>query len=203
MATNRYILQTLMFFLIIPNCIGAGELTKGKMIGNWLSAEMSTGSLVSSTSEKSTGVNFNIAFYSEKNCNAMVNYTQKALPSDDVEKMNTIKILLRIDDIEPWSVAPGNATIKNELSVDETRALSSIYFNISNEFIKELTHGNKLRIKIGNTIERFDLSGSDASIKRALILCFDKKTTDSDSHFFRNEKIKPSSMQNNLDAKYF
>ena len=68
MATNRYILQTLMFFLIIPNCIGAGELTKGKMIGNWLSAEMSTGSLVSSTSEKSIGVNFNIAFYSEKNC---------------------------------------------------------------------------------------------------------------------------------------
>jgi len=45
MATNRHVLQMLMFFLVIPNFVDAWEPTKAKMIGSWLSAEMSTGSL--------------------------------------------------------------------------------------------------------------------------------------------------------------
>jgi hypothetical protein len=174
----QFILSFALLFLF--PAVSHSQMSLYEASGNWasvyLTAETKWAAL--GNSDKSTDGNFAIRFDSQKDCQADVTYS---IPSPPVNERVPDGFLdrameLRVDGNEVWVVKKGSAIVRNGLSVDGTRAIYSISFFVSFEFVLELTSGTYLRmLDRGNeATERFSLNGSRVALSRAYSKCKDQ-----------------------------
>jgi hypothetical protein len=156
------------------------QMSQFEANGNWASlylTEESTWAVVGS-SEKSKDVKFAIRFDSLKDCKAEVTYSKPSPPINERVPDGALDraLELRIDANEVWVVKKGSAIVSNGLSVDGTKAVYSLSFYVSFEFVLELTSGNYLRMFDRGTeaTDRFSLNGSKVALSRAYSKCKDQ-----------------------------
>jgi hypothetical protein len=148
--------------------------------GNWSSVYLTEEStwVATGQSEKSKNGWFAIRFNSLKDCGAEVTYSKPSPPIKDRLPDGPLDraMELRVDGNDVWVVKKGNAVVRNGLSVDGTKAVYSLSFYVSFEFILELTSGNYLRMFDRGTeaTERFSLNGSKVALSRAYSKCKDQ-----------------------------
>ena len=157
-----------------------GQTSQFEASGNWISlylTEESTWAAVG-TSEKSTGVKFAIRFDSLEDCKAEVNYSKPSPPINERVPDGALDraLELRVDGNEVWVVKKGSAIVRNGLSVDGTKAVYSLSFYASFEFVLELTSGTYLRMfdRATEATDRFSLNGSRVALSRAYSKCKDQ-----------------------------
>jgi hypothetical protein len=154
-----------------------GQTSQYEASGNWASLYLNKESTwaAMTKSDKSTSGNFAIRFDSSKDCRADVTYSKPSPPVNERVPDGPLDraMELRVDGNELWVVDKGSAIVQNGLSVDGTKALYSLSFFVSFEFVLELTSGNFLRMLDRGTeaTERFSLNGSRVALSRAYSKC--------------------------------
>ena len=139
---------------------------------------------------------------SDKFYNAMVqiafNPTSQCMPTAIYKVIGVVnngdtdvQINVRVDTNEPWN-AEGTAHYINVVG-DKYMQVSA--FSIGLKFLKELYHGNTLRINTGRDVDRISLKGSAAAITTAYHAC-KKVEGDPDDQFFKAGRT-------DQDAAYF
>jgi hypothetical protein len=182
--TSIYTMVPQFIFSLTLLCVfpatSYGQTSQFEASGNWISlylTEESTWAAVG-TSEKSTGVKFAIRFDSLEDCKAEVNYSKPSPPINERVPDGALDraLELRVDGNEVWVVKKGSAIVRNGLSVDGTKAVYSLSFYASFEFVLELTSGTYLRMfdRATEATDRFSLNGSRVALSRAYSKCKDQ-----------------------------
>ena len=175
---SKFILN-LTLLCLVP-AISFSQTSQIEESGNWSSVYLSEESTWAAIgrSEKSKDGWFAIRFESLKDCRAGVTYSKPSPPIKDRIPDGAMDraMELRVDGNEVWVVNKGSAIVRNGLSVDGTRAVYSLSFYVTFEFILELTSGNYLRMFDRGTeaTERFSLNGSKVALSRAYSKCKDQ-----------------------------
>jgi hypothetical protein len=170
---------SLMLLCLFP-VASFGQTSQYEASGNWASLYLSEESTwaAMAKSDKSTSGNFAIRFDSTKDCKADVTYSKPSPPVNERVPDGPLDraMELRVDGNKLWVVDKGSAVVKNGLSVDGTKALYSLSFYVSFEFVLELTSGSFLRMLDRGTeaTERFSLNGSRVALSRAYSKCKDQ-----------------------------
>ena len=174
----KFILSLTLLCLFPATCFS--QTSQFEASGNWISLYLTAESTWAAvgTSEKSPEVKFAIRFDSLEDCKAEVTYSKPSppisqrLPDGALDRA----LELRVDGNDVWTVKKGSAFVRNGLSVDGTKAVYSLSFFASFEFVLELTSGNYLRMFDRGTeaTDRFSLNGSKVSLSRAYSKCKDQ-----------------------------
>ena len=174
----RFILG--LTLLCLFSAASYGQISQYEVSGKWSSLYFTEESKWAATgeSDKSKDRWFTIRFDSLKDCRAEVTYSTPSPPVNERVPDGPLDraIELRVDGNELWVVKKGSSVVRNGLSVDGTKAVYSLSFYVSFEFVLELTSGSFLRMLDRGTeaTERFSLNGSRVALSRAYSKCQDQ-----------------------------
>jgi hypothetical protein len=174
----QFILSLTLFCLF--SAASFGQISQYEINGKWSSFYFTEESKWAATGESDKAKErwFTIRFDSSKDCRANVTYSTPSPPVNERVPDGPLDraIELRVDGNELWVVNKGSAVVRNGLSVDGTRAVYSLSFYVSFEFVLELTSGSFLRMLDRGTeaTERFSLNGSRVALSRAYSKCKDQ-----------------------------
>jgi hypothetical protein len=157
--------------------VSMAQMTLYERSGTWSSFYLPSEQAwaAATKSDKTADGYVTVRFHPSRNCRAQVTYSTPSPPvrerRPDGPFVGTLE--LRVDSKEPWIVADRQATVYNGLSIDGTRAVYSLVFNVSLEFVLELTEGNFFRMfdRASDATERFGLTGSSVALNRSYSRC--------------------------------
>ncbi len=199
--------QFFVTFIFLFSAASFSQTSQHEVSGNWTSLYLTEESTWAAMgrSEKSKDRWFAIRFDSSKDCRADVTYSKPSPPINERVPDGPLDraLELRVDGNEVWVVKKGSAIVSNGLSVDGTRAVYSVSFFASFEFVLELTAGNYLRMLDRGTeaTERISLNGSKTALSRAYSKCKDQvrlrvpQTPDSQAPTPPSQPIQPKQVK--------
>lgn len=176
--------STLGLLLLSPIPSLAGN-AQSDVYGSWF-FHHTVGSniwVVGTTSERYEKVYFGLTIGSDSGCHrAAAEYSQPAPPPSKryPDGDYPSEIQLRIDEQPRWELGPNDAYVSTGLSIDKTAAIYSVTFNVNDEFTKEVSEGETLRIffKDSELTDRFDLEGAKLALGLAKLACIKSATAE-------------------------